>query len=208
MPYPFPNPNKLHLPPSPPPLPLSAYQSGQAASALSSAYAQAASASVAGPPDMSSLSSVPAANPFQPTTEQISAMYQNHYSGLAEIYDFSSIYGAGGFSGYNSMAGLTGMTNMYQNISAVPTQTVPEFLFQLIKMLTDDNKEIIEWVDGKIAVHQPTKLATSVLHRYFRHSKYASFQRQLNYFGFRKIAGKGKVRRRQERKRPTNGAKA
>lgn len=42
-------------------------------------------------------------------------------------------------------------------------------------------------------MHNPHKLASDVLHRYFRHSKYASFQRQLNYFGFRKLAGKGKM---------------
>jgi len=42
-------------------------------------------------------------------------------------------------------------------------------------------------------VHNPYKLESHVLHRYFRHSKFASFQRQLNYFGFRKLAGKGKM---------------
>jgi hypothetical protein len=42
-------------------------------------------------------------------------------------------------------------------------------------------------------VHNPNKLQTNVLNRYFRHSKFASFQRQLNYFGFRKLAGKGKM---------------
>jgi hypothetical protein len=42
-------------------------------------------------------------------------------------------------------------------------------------------------------VHDPHKLASNVLHKYFRHSKFASFQRQLNYFGFRKLAGKGKM---------------
>jgi len=71
--------------------------------------------------------------------------------------------------------------------------TVAEFLYQLTKMLTDDNKEIIEWVNGRIEVHDPPKLEEEVLHKYFRHSKYASFQRQLNYFGFRKLAGKGKM---------------
>lgn len=70
---------------------------------------------------------------------------------------------------------------------------VAEFLYQLTKMLTDDNTEIIEWVDGRIKVHHPERLEGEVLHKYFRHSKFASFQRQLNYFGFRKIAGKGKM---------------
>lgn len=29
--------------------------------------------------------------------------------------------------------------------------TVPEFLYQLFKMLTDNNREVIEWADGKFA---------------------------------------------------------
>jgi hypothetical protein len=70
---------------------------------------------------------------------------------------------------------------------------IAEFLYQLTKMLTDDNSEIIEWSDGRIRVHHPERLEAEVLHKYFRHSKFASFQRQLNYFGFRKIAGKGKM---------------
>jgi len=77
--------------------------------------------------------------------------------------------------------------------SSAANNTVAEFLYQLTKMLTDDNREVIEWNNGKIEVHNPHKLATSVLHQYFRHSKFASFQRQLNYFGFRKLAGKGKM---------------
>lgn len=74
-----------------------------------------------------------------------------------------------------------------------PHHPVAEFLYQLTKMLTDDNNHVIEWTAGRICVHDPQKLADTVLHKYFRHSKYASFQRQLNYFGFRKIAGKGKM---------------
>lgn len=104
--------------------------------------------------------------------------------------------------------------------SSIPsTNTVPEFLYQLTKMLTDHNRDVIEWsngesqlilvwidefvfrcatdllfsVIGKIEVHNPHKLQTHVMNRYFRHSKFASFQRQLNYFGFRKLAGKGKM---------------
>eukprot|EP00566_Odontella_aurita_P008265 CAMPEP_0113540730 /NCGR_PEP_ID=MMETSP0015_2-20120614/8641_1 /TAXON_ID=2838 /ORGANISM="Odontella" /LENGTH=647 /DNA_ID=CAMNT_0000440563 /DNA_START=526 /DNA_END=2469 /DNA_ORIENTATION=- /assembly_acc=CAM_ASM_000160 len=77
--------------------------------------------------------------------------------------------------------------------SHAPHHPIPEFLYQLTKMLTDNNREIIEWRGARIHVHHPQRLADEVLHKYFRHSKYASFQRQLNYFGFRKIAGKGKM---------------
>jgi hypothetical protein len=70
---------------------------------------------------------------------------------------------------------------------------IAEFLYQLTKMLSDENTEVIEWSDSRIKVHDPQRLEMEVLHRYFRHSKFASFQRQLNYFGFRKIAGKGKM---------------
>jgi len=75
----------------------------------------------------------------------------------------------------------------------IPQHPVAEFLFQLVKMLTDDNSHYIEWIDGEIKVHDPQGVADNVLGSYFRHSKYASFQRQLNYFGFRKHAGKGKM---------------
>ena len=46
---------------------------------------------------------------------------------------------------------------------------------------------------GRIHVHDPKALGQEILHKYFRHSKYSSFQRQLNYFGFRKTQGKGKM---------------
>lgn len=75
----------------------------------------------------------------------------------------------------------------------VSNTSVPEFLYQLTKMLTDEHREIIEWSNAKIEVHNPHRLEIEVLNKYFRHSKYASFQRQLNYFGFRKLAGKGKM---------------
>ena len=74
-----------------------------------------------------------------------------------------------------------------------PDQPIAEFLYQLTKMLTVESKDIIEWANARIKVHDPPKLAEEVLHKYFRHSKYASFQRQLNYFGFRKLAGKAKM---------------
>ncbi|KAL7542603.1 hypothetical protein ACHAXR_012791 [Thalassiosira sp. AJA248-18] len=74
-----------------------------------------------------------------------------------------------------------------------PPHPVAEFLFQLTKMLTDNNSEYIEWKNASIFVHNPPGLEKDILPKYFRHSNYSSFQRQMNYFGFRKIAGKGKM---------------
>ena len=84
-------------------------------------------------------------------------------------------------------------TGLAGSNSNVPHHPIAEFLYQLTKMLSDNNDEIVEWTNGRIKVHYPDRLEGEVLHKYFRHSKFASFQRQLNYFGFRKIAGKGKM---------------
>jgi hypothetical protein len=95
-------------------------------------------------------------------------------------------------------------------VSGTTNTSVPEFLFQLTRMLSDDNRKVIEWSNGtyrghvsgwyttriytkpyisifntillhetgKIEVHSPHKLESDVLHKYYRHSKFASFQRQ------------------------------
>jgi hypothetical protein len=42
---------------------------------------------------------------------------------------------------------------------------IAEFLYQLTKLLTDDNSEIIEWADGRIKVHHPERLEGEVLHK-------------------------------------------
>ena len=94
-----------------------------------------------------------------------------------------------------TLAGINMENSLTPSVAAAALGgSVPEFLYQLTKMLTDDNRSIIEWSTfsgaGRIEVHAPTRLEKEVLGKYFRHSKYSSFQRQLNYFGFRKIAGK------------------
>ncbi|KAL3817198.1 hypothetical protein ACHAXA_007741 [Cyclostephanos tholiformis] len=80
---------------------------------------------------------------------------------------------------------------------------IPEFLCHLYSMLNDPSlSDIMLWevpsVDesnipgggivgiGKIVVLDPMRLQNEVLGKYYRHSQYSSFQRQLNYFGFKK----------------------
>ena len=71
---------------------------------------------------------------------------------------------------------------------------VPEFLYHLTRMLCEPSSHrLIEWDAGRILVHDPVRLESEVLGKYYRHSKYSSFQRQLNYFGFKKISGKCKM---------------
>ena len=93
--------------------------------------------------------------------------------------------------------------------STTGAQSVPEFLCHLHTMLADRSIDsLISWEVpdededepsgggiggiGKIVVHRPEELQDTVLGNYYRHSRYASFQRQLNYFGFKKRLHGGK----------------
>lgn len=61
------------------------------------------------------------------------------------------------------------------------------FLVKLWQMLAaTENDDIIGWAsDGKsFEVKAQKQMAKVLLPKYFRHSKFSSFQRQLNYFGF------------------------
>lgn len=86
---------------------------------------------------------------------------------------------------------------------------VPEFLVHLLAMVRDPAcGDLISWEvpphdepaergggragRGKVVVRRPADLQDRVLGRHFRHAKYASFQRQLNYFGFKKRPHDGK----------------
>jgi len=60
-------------------------------------------------------------------------------------------------------------------------------------MLTDGNRDIIKWCANGIAVYHPDRLEKEVLGRYFNSSKYSSFQKQMNNYNFRKIAGERKM---------------
>uniref|UniRef100_K3W9M7 HSF-type DNA-binding domain-containing protein n=1 Tax=Globisporangium ultimum (strain ATCC 200006 / CBS 805.95 / DAOM BR144) TaxID=431595 RepID=K3W9M7_GLOUD len=65
---------------------------------------------------------------------------------------------------------------------------VPKFLRFLYQMLEVEACEIIAWSHSGTAfqIRQPDELAELILPKYFKHNKVSSFQRQLNYFGFKK----------------------
>ncbi|KAF4047011.1 HSF-type DNA-binding [Phytophthora infestans] len=65
---------------------------------------------------------------------------------------------------------------------------VPRFVRTLYDILHDEDPCIMSWsVDGShFQVFDVPRLEREILPKYFKHCKFASFQRQLNNFGFRK----------------------
>ncbi|CAK4667073.1 unnamed protein product [Aphanomyces euteiches] len=66
--------------------------------------------------------------------------------------------------------------------------TIAPFLVKLRQMLTIESAAIFRWNEAGTAfeiVHMELFIQI-VLPKYFKQTKYASFQRQLNYFGFKK----------------------
>lgn len=64
----------------------------------------------------------------------------------------------------------------------------PKFIKCLYTMLHTEDTNILSWsADGEyFQIHDVSAMERTVLPRYFKHAKFASFQRQLNNFGFRK----------------------
>ncbi|CAH0473899.1 unnamed protein product [Peronospora belbahrii] len=73
------------------------------------------------------------------------------------------------------------------NTSVKPKEVAP-FLRSLRSMLENESAEILRWTPNGRAfeILDMDRMMEEVLPKYFKHRKYASFQRQLNYFSFRK----------------------
>jgi len=66
---------------------------------------------------------------------------------------------------------------------------LPVFITKLLRMLSSNtNPESIRWgADGTtVLISDPSAFATKVIPKYFKHSNFASFVRQLNLYGFHK----------------------
>ncbi|RLN61750.1 hypothetical protein BBJ29_001392 [Phytophthora kernoviae] len=72
--------------------------------------------------------------------------------------------------------------------STVRAMRVPKFLRSLYDILHYEDQMILTWSkDGTFfQIFDTKRLEVVVLPKYFKHGKFASFQRQLNNFGFRK----------------------
>jgi len=76
-------------------------------------------------------------------------------------------------------------------ILGISHKKIPIFLKKLWIILDpeENNSEGIEW-DPKgetIKINSIIYISTKILPKYFRHNKFSSFQRQLNYYGFKNI---------------------
>ena len=81
--------------------------------------------------------------------------------------------------------------HLNHHCSSMKMGTVAPFITTLSMILDMEDDAIMRWSEnGKyVQIVNQTLLEDTVLLKYFRHQKYASFQRQLNYFGFRKQNG-------------------
>eukprot|EP00644_Phytophthora_capsici_P014477 jgi/Phyca11/503420/fgenesh2_kg.PHYCAscaffold_3_\ len=72
--------------------------------------------------------------------------------------------------------------------NANPPREVAPFLKSLRRMLQEESDAVLRWTpDGRaFEIHDMHEMMAHVLPKYFKHCKYTSFQRQLNYFNFRK----------------------
>ncbi|CAH0485374.1 unnamed protein product [Peronospora farinosa] len=75
-----------------------------------------------------------------------------------------------------------------ESADVTPVKEVAPFLRSLRRMLDTESPYIVRWTpDGKaFEIYDIIAISDYVLPKYFKHCKNASFQRQLNYFNFRK----------------------
>eukprot|EP00631_Chrysoreinhardia_giraudii_P002669 CAMPEP_0197422266 /NCGR_PEP_ID=MMETSP1170-20131217/14531_1 /TAXON_ID=54406 /ORGANISM="Sarcinochrysis sp, Strain CCMP770" /LENGTH=218 /DNA_ID=CAMNT_0042949595 /DNA_START=83 /DNA_END=739 /DNA_ORIENTATION=+ len=74
------------------------------------------------------------------------------------------------------------------------TQTNPVPFAKALYRMIKEHPEVISWdsTTGSIVIPDPKALEKTLV-EYFRHGRYASFQRQLNNFGYRRVGSPGQA---------------
>jgi len=78
------------------------------------------------------------------------------------------------------------------SISYPQKHGIPIFLQKTHSMITTCDLNIAEWTPNgaMFVVKDPKRFANDIIPKYFDHKKFASFARQLNFYGFRKVQAK------------------
>ena len=73
-----------------------------------------------------------------------------------------------------------------------PPNKISPFISKLWEIINNENDDIIGWSnDGQsFEIKKISEFSNSILTKYFKHNRLSSFQRQLNYFGFRQLKRK------------------
>lgn len=71
----------------------------------------------------------------------------------------------------------------------LPKQAISSFLEKLYSILEEESPNIISWnaTGDSFIIYSPQLFSQQVMKKYFKSTKFNSFVRQLNFYGFRKI---------------------
>lgn len=83
---------------------------------------------------------------------------------------------------------LQGMSTTPKESGKRSKPEAPKFLLLLFEILQTENPKVIRWSEDGLSLQilDPAIVTDKILPKYFNHTNFHSFQRQLNYFGFRK----------------------
>jgi len=79
------------------------------------------------------------------------------------------------------------MTTINDHEMEIQSKNLNRFIAKLYRIINSD-EPTVRWVPGgqKFLILDPKKFSQTVLPKYFKHSKFTSFVRQLNFYGFHK----------------------
>lgn len=84
--------------------------------------------------------------------------------------------------------------DIHSTLAAVHKENpiVPLFLLKTFSILETSPVDVVTWSEtgDSFIVLDPDRFASEVIPTHFKHNKFSSFVRQLNFYGFRKVKGK------------------